>query len=186
MKKAFTMLELVFVIVVIGILAALILPRTKTNPVQESAVDLLSKIRYTQHLALVDDKYGENSPGTTDWYEKRWQIIFNANKYSISTKDRSGTQKFAVNPSNRDSNLSNVNLNDKYNVTVVLGGTDCIGQNIISFDYLGRPMVGSLATGSPYSAGQLIQGTCNIVLSDGTESATISIAPETGYAKITF
>ncbi|MBA1433268.1 MAG: prepilin-type N-terminal cleavage/methylation domain-containing protein [Epsilonproteobacteria bacterium] len=37
MKKAFTMLELVFVIVVIGILAALILPRTKTNPVQAAA-----------------------------------------------------------------------------------------------------------------------------------------------------
>ena len=57
MKKAFTMLELVFVIVVVGILAAILIPRTERSPVQECAVDLLSQIRYTQHLAIIDDKY---------------------------------------------------------------------------------------------------------------------------------
>ena len=57
MKKAFTMLELVFVIVVAGIIAAVVIPNTKTNPAQEAAIQLLSHIRYTQHLAMVDDKY---------------------------------------------------------------------------------------------------------------------------------
>ena len=73
MKKAFTMIELVFVIVVIGILAAVILPNTKTNPVQEAAIQLVSHIRYTQHLAMVDDKFDATD---ANWYKKRWQIVF--------------------------------------------------------------------------------------------------------------
>ena len=186
MKKAFTMLELVFVIVVIGILAALILPRTKTNPVQESAVDLLSKIRYTQHLALVDDKYNS----TTAWYKDRWQIRFNGNAYTITSDNNTNV---AADPSNADANLSNVDLHAKYGVTITVNGTECgvatgTGEHIISFDYLGRPLAGdlSVATGA-YSGLQLVQtNDCAIVVSDGTERATISIAPETGYAEITF
>ena len=185
MKKAFTLLELVFVIVVVGILAALIIPRTKTNPVQESAVDLLSKIRYTQHLALVDDQYDSANAA---WYKNRWQIRFNGNAYSIVSDNNTN---FAKDPSNVDANLTNIDLNAKYNVTISVTGTECgVGADphILSFDYLGRPFAGDPngATG-PYSGVSLVQSNdCNITVSDGTESATINIAPETGYAKITF
>ena len=85
MKKAFTLLELVFVIVVIGILAAMIIPSTRTNPLQEAAIQVLSDIRYTQHLAMVDDKYDPSnldSAGVTKWYKERWQIIFSSNTNS--------------------------------------------------------------------------------------------------------
>ncbi|MGD9717776.1 MAG: type II secretion system protein, partial [Sulfurimonadaceae bacterium] len=51
MKKAFTMLELVFVIVVIGILAAVIIPRMDRDNASEAAIELQSQIRYAQHLA---------------------------------------------------------------------------------------------------------------------------------------
>ena len=74
MKKAFTMIELVFVIVVIGILAAVIIPNTRTNPLYEAATQLVSHIRYTQHLAMVDDKF--DSTADSEWYKKRWQIFF--------------------------------------------------------------------------------------------------------------
>ncbi|MDQ7060006.1 MAG: type II secretion system protein [Sulfurimonas sp.] len=73
MKKAFTMIELIFVLVVVGILAAVILPRTKTNPLQEAAIQLLSHIRYTQHLALVDDVYDAND---ANWYKKMADGIY--------------------------------------------------------------------------------------------------------------
>jgi len=73
LHSAFTMLELVFVIVVIGILAAVIIPNTRTNPVQEAAVQVLSHIRYTQHLAMMDDKYDINDNA---WHKKRWTIRF--------------------------------------------------------------------------------------------------------------
>ena len=88
MKKAFTMLELVFVIVVIGILAAAIIPSTRTNPLQEAAVQVLSHIRYTQHLAMMDDKYDASnvdSTGTVKWYKERWQILFSSNGSSGGT-----------------------------------------------------------------------------------------------------
>ena len=109
-KSAFTMLELVFVIVAIGILSAVFIPRFGQNKLSEAANQLISHIRYTQHLALMDDKYGENSAGATDWYKKRWQIVFstadaNANNkpsYSIfSDKDADGTvdpNEIALNP----------------------------------------------------------------------------------------
>ena len=49
MINAFTLIELVFVIVVVGVLAAAIIPRIQTNPVKEAAIQLLSHIRNTQH-----------------------------------------------------------------------------------------------------------------------------------------
>lgn len=73
MKKAFTMLELIIVIVVIGILAAVIIPRTGSNKLAEASVQVVSDIRYTQHLAMVDDKYNSN---IANWYRQRWQIAF--------------------------------------------------------------------------------------------------------------
>lgn len=73
MKKAFTMIELVFVIIVIGILAAVIIPRVQTNPLQEAAIQLVSDIRYTQHLAMVDDRYSLTNP---IWFKERWQLKF--------------------------------------------------------------------------------------------------------------
>ena len=73
MKKAFTMMELVFVIVVIGILLTIMLPRIHTDRLNEAGVQVLGHIRYTQHLAMIDDKYSSND---STWYLGRWQISF--------------------------------------------------------------------------------------------------------------
>jgi type II secretory pathway pseudopilin PulG len=73
MKKAFTLLEIVFILVIIGVIASTILPRTSTNSLQEAATQVLAHIRYTQHLALVSDKFNSTEPY---WYKKRWLIVF--------------------------------------------------------------------------------------------------------------
>jgi len=68
---AFTMLELVMVIVVLGILAALAMPRMERDIRQEAADNVLSAIRYTQHLALMDNVV---EPTNRRWHRKFWRF----------------------------------------------------------------------------------------------------------------
>lgn len=81
MKKAFTMLELIMVIVIVGVLAAVIIPRTGSNKLAECAVQLISDIRYTQHLGMVDDKYDTGEPL---WFRQRWQLSFSTSSGTLS------------------------------------------------------------------------------------------------------
>lgn len=107
MKRfAFTMLELVFVIIVIGILAVLAMPSFTTSPLQRAAEQVAAHIRYTQHLAMVDDVYDPNdtqfkaNPGYTAtydnlWFREYWRVRFYTNSsnvyYAVFTdKDREG------------------------------------------------------------------------------------------------
>ena len=73
MKKAFTLVELVLVVVIVGIISAVMVPRLNRSTLDEAASQIISHIRYTQHLALIDDKYDTNDPR---WFKERWQIKF--------------------------------------------------------------------------------------------------------------
>jgi len=215
MKKAFTLLELVFVIVVVGILSAILIPKTERNPLQEAAVQLLSDIRYTQHLAIIDDKFNAQDK---DWYQRRWQILFGKNvdsdekwAYTIFS-DTSGNAtgdaneaEIAINPMNPNQRMTGgytganaLSYNDanfvgmkKLNLGNSFGVDDIdfsCGQRL-AFDHVGRPMKGdqSTMTGS-YHAGseRLLKERCVITLKKGTKHIAINIEPETGYASITF
>ena len=213
MKKAFTLLELVFVIMVVGILAAILIPKTERSPLQEAGVQLLSDIRYTQHLAIMDDKFSSTDP---NWYKKRWQILFGKNVNSNSTwaytifSDTSGTStgdaneiEIAINPMNPNQRMTGgytgANVLDYNNKNFVGMKKLNLGSNYdvddiqftcgqrIAFDHIGRPMRGdqSTMTGA-YHAGtdRLLKKVCSITLKEGTESVVISIEPETGYASI--
>lgn len=73
MKKAFTMLELVFVIAIVGILSVMIAPNFQGNNLRQAADQVVSHIRYTQHLAMMDNKF---EPSEATWFLGRWQIRF--------------------------------------------------------------------------------------------------------------
>ncbi|BCD59954.1 MULTISPECIES: hypothetical protein [unclassified Nitratiruptor] len=79
MRKSFTLYELILVIVIIGILSSFIIPRLQTNPVVSLANQLIEHIRYTQHLAMADQKFDPYNP---EWYKERWQIRFFKKKYA--------------------------------------------------------------------------------------------------------
>lgn len=76
MKNAFTMIELVFVIVIVGILSLVISSSFERNTLREAADQVVSHIRYTQHLAMVDDKF---VPTESNWFMRRWTIRFQEN-----------------------------------------------------------------------------------------------------------
>lgn len=101
-KKAFTLIELVMVIVVLGILAALAIPRFESEVRQEAADNILSAIRYTQHLALIDDK---TDPRDASWQKELWHIRFG------SYTSNGNTMWFYTVSSNADKN-ANVDLTE--------------------------------------------------------------------------
>lgn len=100
MKKAFTLVELVFVVVVIGILAFALWPTKQPTQALEAARQIVAHIRYTQHLALNDDKFATHTytdkDGTKkniaiDWYKRLWRITFSDTaKVSNCTNDTNG------------------------------------------------------------------------------------------------
>jgi len=201
MKRfAFTMLELVFVIIVIGILAVLAMPNFNSNPLVRATEQVASHIRYAQHLAMVNDVFDE---GEQNWHRARTQISFracddNGSYYYIGSDRNLNTghiaeNEAAINPLNgktmywlntqcqednfpaRDSSLL---LTDQYGVTL---NSNCGGT--ISFDNMGRPYTVFAAT--PI-AGQLAND-CNITLLHPTDgNATIIIRPETGHVSIRY
>jgi len=76
-KKAVTLIELIFVIVIIGILSAVIAPSFTRPTLVEAANQVVSHIRYTQHLAMIDNKF---NPTDEFWYRERWKIQFGKSK----------------------------------------------------------------------------------------------------------
>jgi len=207
-KKAFTMIELIFVIIVMGILAAMAMPRMDRDRGQEAADNILSAIRYTQHLALLDNKQLYDDP---QWQRRYWRIYFgtcNAGglHYTIgSDGDMTGAalvaqNESAIDPSNGKliwrSNLTcNANpqlsdstlLGEKYDVTNIVPSGGCANQ-YIAFDHLGRPYgAGHANSAVPNNAGVITAADCNLTFSSTNNTFTpfsIIITRETGYAYI--
>jgi len=197
------MIELVFAIVVLGIIAALAMPRIDRDLRQEAAHDILSAIRYTQHLALIDDKHEFDDPR---WQRKYWRIDFGTCNngsglyYSIgSDADKSGggytRAEAAVDPLNNmplfADNLTcgNANTNphvllgERYGV-IAIDATNCNNNQHIGFDHLGRPHANFGRSNIPDYASYMNRR-CTLVftLSNG-DNFSIDIVPETGYAQI--
>lgn len=164
------MLELVVVIVVIGIIAAAALPRINDDHIAEAADQVVSHIRYTQHLAMQDSKF---DPTDARWFRKRWSITFtqaafcgggNEWRYSVYHDDGNTTGNLnSVNEVARDpldpnrfmssgwagiANADCANVSNKYNLTTNFGITSVqfrgvcgqAGLQTLSFDEFGRPM----------------------------------------------
>ncbi|PHS41704.1 MAG: prepilin-type cleavage/methylation domain-containing protein [Sulfurovum sp.] len=205
--RAFTMIELVFVIVVIGILAALALPRLERDIRQEAADNILSAIRYTQHLALTDNK---TDPFDLTWQKKLWAIRFDSDTeggflYKVASNTSgnniaksesaidpsNGKHMFASNNTLQADESPNVLLGKKYGIDTV-DFTNCEstanGNNAsthIAFDHLGRPHKGvyNIAK-NDYRTVMTANCIISFGFEDGSANLDINISKETGYAFI--
>lgn len=206
MKRfAFTLLELVFVIIVIGILAVLAMPNFNSNLLQQSAIQVAEHIRYTQHLAMTDDVYDPNNPV---WYRTKWQIRFRRfsgeSGYvifsdSVNTQRNADNAEMAIDPQTGE----RMNGFDRYKIAnltqsyEILGTDDGIRQScqasdgslvtsnrgVFAFDHLGRPYAGVSNATSPYD--YLMTTDCNLTLTNKkNESVVIKVSAETGYVCI--
>ena len=204
-RKAFTMIELVFVIVVLGILAALALPRMDRDLRQEAKDNFLSAIRYTQHLALNDDK---TNPFDDEWQKRLWQVRFSTsadetnNKaffYTVSsdinTNGAVSKDETAIDPANGkhmynlggDTDIDadespNIFVGKKYGINKMTFTGGCLSAQHIAFDNLGRPHNGLGSATNNYS--QYMSQDCTIkieFINDDITPLNITVATETGY-----
>lgn len=209
-KKAFTMIELIMVIIVLGILAAVALPRLGRDLRQSAADNVLSAIRYTQHLALTDNK---ENPAKGNWQKTLWQIRFEHPTggwiYKVGANNNGGTNinknEAAIDPANgkllfssdgvMDSDESpNIFLERNFAITDVTfndcknGRDKTLDTNTsmhIAFDYLGRPHRGVTKGGSNDSSTVVTNKDCLITFDvQDSSSFAIQVDRETGYAHI--
>lgn len=194
MKKAFTLLEVVFVIVVVGILSIVIIPKFGANNLNEAATQVVSYIRYTQHLAMSNDKYDSSDVDIANynsWFEKRWRIKFSKSAKSdgrwsytifddrhLTAAGQPNPDEIAVNPVDRNKRLTGgcagmESTDPRATGEMHIGnkyGIDDIdfssscGGQTITFDHLGRPIRG--ATNEMLSAYNSDTTANNILISE--------------------
>ncbi len=198
MKKAFTMLELIIVMTVAAIIAALFIPRFSDSRLREAADQILSHIRYTQHLAMIDDRFDPQDP---NWHQERWQISFkqcvDGDWYYVVGRDinqNGGVDKngSAVNPSDGKkmftSNLCTLQndesdqilISKKYLIDTIEFGNECGDNQYIAFDNLGRPYQSTMGSDSL----DLLDNDCNITFKSSDGEFSIVVTQETGYARL--
>jgi len=206
-KTAFTMIELLLVVIVLGILASLAIPRMDRDRKQEAADNILSSIRYTQHLALTDNK---TNPFDTTWQKTFWTIRFSTSDsndtdalfYTVASDTNQNNaiamSETAIDPSNGkymfnvngntviDADESpNIFIGKQYGIDGIDFAGGCANAQHIAFDQLGRPHNGIGAASNDYAT---YMGTdCNLTFhftDEDTDAFNIIIKKETGYAYI--
>ena len=197
------MIELVFVIVVLGILASIAMGRMDRDLRQEASSTILSHIRLAQQLALRDNKHLSDNNST--WQRAYWQIVFDAKEgnYTVcSDLDLNGLivkkesaidptdGKYLFNDSTGDSEMSKkVLLKKKFGINSI-NVSECGGSNSIAFDYLGRPHINNSISSNNFS--NIMTTDCNLTFTmlidednDGNDDTfIITIKSETGHSFI--
>ncbi len=201
-KLAFSMIELIMVIVVIGILASIAIPRMDRDIRQEAIDTILSDIRLAQQNALLDDKHDVTNPS--------WQMAFWHFEYyrcgsdfvyrvasDINTNGIITQQESAINSQDRKylfadcndlddtDNSSKVNLTQNYGINSITAIGVCATTHIVAFDNLGR--LHSDITNAVPNYETLAQDNCNITFSfadSSIDSFTFEIEPIVGHIRV--
>lgn len=201
-KKSFSLIELIFVLVLIGITLSFTIPNRSYSDLDLATQRVITYLKHTRYLAMIDNKYQIDDPM---WYKERWTLKFQNCSKSIgglyfvvfSDENRKGSPNkdecakdplnsrwlyshWDCNPSQDES--KNILLTKKYGVTKVnisCNATSTIGQ--ISFDKTGQAHA-RLGTKPEDIDKYRLNEKCFIRLYDKEENfKKIAIEPNTGY-----
>ncbi len=205
------MVELIFVIVVLGILVSVISSHMDRDLKQEASETILSHVRLAQKLALTDNKHRKDNNGL--WQRSYWRFEYGKCR---NTSNEDGTAEYyyrvgsaktlnkgfkkiesAINAIdgkylytiNSCKNLKKdesptVLISKKFGINRITNSKGCKGVQHIAFDHLGRPhhQIGSYGV-ADFS--KIMMRDCRITFEMSTgDSFTIKIESETGYASI--
>jgi len=205
-RNAFTMIELVFVIIILGILASMAIPRLERDIRQEAKNTIVSALRYTKNLALSDDK---TDPRDSNWQKELWQLRFAQSStnnwfFTISSDRNHGgnvdKNETFIDPLNGkymyhlagDGSLDetdespNIFLTKRFGVDSITfqGDAICTGKQHIAFDNLGRPHSSLGATTTTHLFASYLKTNCYIIVGFDNPDITdinITIQAETGH-----
>jgi len=195
------------VIIILGIIAMVAQPRLERDLRQEAADNILSAIRYTQYLALIDNK---TNPSKDDWQKAFWSFgtqncknkegLFyyigsdadlggNINKNEVAIDPSNGLLINGINGVACDEKVQverspNIFLTKQYGISSV-DWSDCKNVQHIAFDYLGR--VHSEIRHAKNDYATYISTACKIsfkFLDKNIADLNIIIEPETGFVQI--
>ena len=199
MKKSFTLLELIFTIVIIAIVSSIIIPKPQYSNLDQAAQRIILYLKHIRYLALVDNKY---SLTNNEWFKARWTLKFqNCSNdedglYFVVYSDESGgtahfkksecakdpiTSKYLYSSSScisKKDESKYILLTKEYGITRVAmtcNETSTIGK--ISFGERGNiySLIGTLAD-------NILTETCYIKLFDKDgKFVKIAIEPQTGF-----
>jgi prepilin-type N-terminal cleavage/methylation domain-containing protein len=166
-KKAFSLLELIFVIIILAFLSSLALEHMEDSLKSEASKTLLSHIRLSQYLALTDNshmvdnnllwqrsywrfEYGKCrnttnlEDGTAEYYyrvgaAKTLDTAFNKNESAVNPLD--GKYLYTVNTCKKLENDESptILISKKFGIDKILKYGGCSNVQHIAFDHLGRP-----------------------------------------------
>jgi len=208
-RAAFTMIEFIFVIIVLGILTSMAIPRLEQNTRQVAGDSILSAIRYAQHMALIDNV---TDPRNANWQRAFWRfgvrtclaVEGDVFYYVGSDKDRGGNignNEAAIDPTDKKIMLgtsgtscaNGVNngaspeifISHKFGIKDTNMFTQCSGAGAnaaryIGFDNLGRPHTGFSGSNIPDYA-SILNTDCNLTFQfDDTDITDLVITIEKG------
>jgi len=205
------MIELVFVIIVLGILASLAMGRMERDLKQEASETILSHIRLAQQLALSDNKH--RSDNDAKWQRAYWRFQFSNCSFTGDVKPIYAVGSGKLENGELTKIRSAINpINGKYlfgSCTESSNGKDVskdvfagqhfgvknfqlkkcttpqyTGQNF-GFDYLGRLHVGIDTYGGTADFNRVATRDCNLTVTmSNDDTFSIIIENETGHAYI--